>query len=596
MSSSGLSDLSSPLSTDDELASATVRNLDHYFKSSAGVQLSSSPPAKKKRPPSPPHEYVLADNADIAFICMFRSRFHAAFPRSLPHLGPQDIEQGVVDSIPSEQVEKFLCALIGLVLNRKKDVERGHYQRALEEAVQTHANQWPSKWQSKNPLHGGGNFNNMNPAERLTLLTALILWSLGSSEVVQTIIKDSYKQQRHDDDLNQPLSVQPWGRDGDKRRYWLIEGQDDTHFRLYRESNPALKHITWRSVAGNIEELKNVANNIGEDGTQASRRLKDRVFAGVPRFEAGEERRKRRDYRNARKAQFARPDPGFSYEGRTRGKRVRYTFSDEDEIVSDAVSTRRSNRHSRLSTPAEPAQPTVTARGRQIRSRVYGAYGETITSAHEDSQQLSANGDTDANENTESQQLSLGRPQRTAYKDRDIQNRQFTKNINGYESLGELDDESDTSSGEEWNGGDENESDDNAAEFEDEDDEEMNDSISANSREGDSSTAENDRSPHSLVVSLRYLKHQNISTEDPVSQNPPDSHRDLAPSQQAASWYPQNHAIVEPAVALDVVSSSAQETHQLPIANEGRASGSNIPTKSLSSGDEVYHNTEATVG
>lgn len=414
--------------------------------------------------------------------------------------------------------------------------------------------------------------------------------------MVQTIIKDSYKQQRHDDDLNQPLSVQPWGRDGDKRRYWLIEGQDDTHFRLYRESNPALKHITWRSVAGNIEELKNVANNIGEDGTQASRRLKDRVFAGVPRFEAGEERRKRRDYRNARKAQFARPDPGFSYEGRTRGKRVRYTFSDEDEIVSDAVSTRRSNRHSRLSTPAEPAQPTVTARGRQIRSRVYGAYGETITSAHEDSQQLSANGDTDANENTESQQLSLGRPQRTAYKDRDIQNRQFTKNINGYESLGELDDESDTSSGEEWNGGDENESDDNAAEFEDEDDEEMNDSISANSREGDSSTAENDRSPHSLVVSLRYLKHQNISTEDPVSQNPPDSHRDLAPSQQAASWYPQNHAIVEPAVALDVVSSSAQETHQLPIANEGRASGSNIPTKSLSSGDEVYHNTEATVG
>ncbi|KAL9612431.1 MAG: hypothetical protein Q9167_002979 [Letrouitia subvulpina] len=568
MSSSGLSDLSSPLSTDDELASATVRNLDHYFKSSAGVQLSSSPPAKKKRPPSPPHEYVLADNPDIA---------------------------GVVDSIPSEQVEKFLCALIGLVLNRKKDVERGHYQRALEEAVQTHASQWPLKWQSKNPLHGGGNFNNMNPAERLTLLTTLILWSLGSSEAIQTIIKDSYKQQRHDDDLNQPLSVQPWGRDGDKRRYWLIEGQDDTHFRLYRESNPALKHITWRSVAGNIEELKNVANKIGEDGTQASRRLKDRIVAGIPRFEAGEERRKRRDYRNARKAQFARPDPGFSYEGRTRGKRIRYTFSDEDEVVSDAVSTRRSNRQSRLSTPAEPAQPTVTARGRQVRSRVFGAYGETTTGGHEDSQQMSANGDTDGNENTERQQLALGRPQRTAYKDRDIQNRQFTKSINGYESLDELEDESNTTSGEEWNGGDDNETDDNAAESEDED-EELNDSISGNSREGDSSTAEDERSPHSLVVSLRYIKQQNTPAGDSVSQNLLDSNKDLAPSQQAPSWDSQNHATIKPDVALDVVSSSAQKAHQLPVANEARAPGSDIPTKFLSSSDEVHHNTEATMG
>ena len=120
-------------------------------------------------------------------------------------------------------------------------------------------------------------------------MKALILWSLSSSEAIQTIIKESYKQQRHDDDLNQPLSVQPWGRDGDKRRYWLIEGQDDTHFRLYRESNPALKHNTWRSVAGSIEELKDVAVRLADEGTQASRRLHDRIMQGVPRFEASEE-------------------------------------------------------------------------------------------------------------------------------------------------------------------------------------------------------------------------------------------------------------------------------------------------------------------
>ena len=123
----------------------------------------------------------------------------------------------------------------------------------------------------------------------MTLLKTLIEWSLGSSEAIQSILKESYKQQRHDDDLNQPLSVQPWGRDGDKRRYWLVEGQDDTHFRLYRESNPTLKHNTWRTVAGTIEELKEVANRLGDEGSQAGRRLQERINLAIPRFEASEE-------------------------------------------------------------------------------------------------------------------------------------------------------------------------------------------------------------------------------------------------------------------------------------------------------------------
>lgn len=54
---------------------------------------------------------------------MFRSRFHNVFPKSLPHYGPQDVERGVADPVPDEYVEKLLCALLGLVLNRKKDIE-----------------------------------------------------------------------------------------------------------------------------------------------------------------------------------------------------------------------------------------------------------------------------------------------------------------------------------------------------------------------------------------------------------------------------------------------------------------------------------------
>jgi len=50
-----------------------------------------------------------------------------------------------------------------------------------------------------------------------------------------------------------------------------------------------LKHNTWRSVAGTIDELKEVADRLGEDGTQASRRLRDRIMLAIPRFEASEE-------------------------------------------------------------------------------------------------------------------------------------------------------------------------------------------------------------------------------------------------------------------------------------------------------------------
>jgi hypothetical protein len=44
---------------------------------------------------------------------------------------------------------------------------KGHYQRALEEAVQTHSSQWPRAWEGKNPLHGGRTFITMTPEERV---------------------------------------------------------------------------------------------------------------------------------------------------------------------------------------------------------------------------------------------------------------------------------------------------------------------------------------------------------------------------------------------------------------------------------------------
>jgi hypothetical protein len=120
-------------------------------------------------------------------------------------------------------------------------------------------------------------------------LRSLVFWSLQSSEAVRKHIAESYKGQRQEEDFGQPLAVQPWGRDGDKRRYWLIEGLDDTYFRVYRESNPALKNHSWWSVADSIDSVKALGEKLREEGTTAARKLADGIMTAIPRFEAGEE-------------------------------------------------------------------------------------------------------------------------------------------------------------------------------------------------------------------------------------------------------------------------------------------------------------------
>ena len=99
MSSSDLSELSSSLSSHEDVTPVSVSRgkLEHYFKHGSSAA-PKSPPVKKKRPPSPPHEYVLADNPDIAvssirFVLMrpriARVRFNtnsADLPRRAVHL------------------------------------------------------------------------------------------------------------------------------------------------------------------------------------------------------------------------------------------------------------------------------------------------------------------------------------------------------------------------------------------------------------------------------------------------------------------------------------------------------------------------------
>ncbi|KIW17078.1 hypothetical protein PV08_04269 [Exophiala spinifera] len=540
MADSDSSSLSSaPSSEDEEMVRKMSKpvGINRYFKPTLKAESPEPPP---KRAPSPPHEYTLADNDAIAFIVMFLSRFHEAFPKYLTALGPQDIERGVAGELPDELVEKLLCALLGLVLNRKKDVERGHYGRALEDAISSNHHQWPTVWKGINPIHGGKNFRNMTPEERLNLLKALVLWALNSSEIVQGLIKDSYKQTRRDDDKNQPRSVQPWFSDQWRRKYWLVEGLDDSYFRVYRENDGrTAKTNTWFSVAGSIPEVLALADKFAEEHTQNSKLNSDKLRAAVPRFEAGEEKRKRREYRLARKAAFARPEPGFSlYEGRTRGKKMRYTYSD-DEYGSDGLSSRPSTR---VSMPPDNG-PTVTASGRQVRSRVGGMYGESILIDQRKELERTA-GEGHFTETSEDMPASA--PTRGP---RHSRSGRVVKPVGErYPNSGDTESDEAQTSGNEWSGN-EDEPDESEPDFDAEDEDDEDDDMSDEALEPDE-LGEDDNTQESLVVQLRYRKGKEGS--------------DVLPG-QPPSQEPEQHLVNGKNMNGNVVPDEALKTLQQPI-------------------------------
>ncbi|KAH8674009.1 hypothetical protein BX600DRAFT_223161 [Xylariales sp. PMI_506] len=506
--SSDLSSLSSlspaPSEDDSDIELKTDKGILKFFhklpRGTKPVEPAREPsPPAPKRPPSPPHDYVLADNPTIAFIVMFRSRFNDAFPKSLANFGPQELERDVIESIPGDRVEHFLCALLGLLLNRKQDVKPGHYTRALEDAISTHKSQWAQDWEEKSPLSGGATFTSMNPTERLTLLRTLVLWTLSSSEAVRNIIAQSYKQNRREDDLNQPLSVQPWGSDSDKRRYFLIEGLDDTNFRVYRESNPAGFNRTWWSVAGDIDELKGLADKlITVDGGPKAKKLAQQMQSAIPRFEASEEKRRRREYRQMQKERFKRPEPGFSmYEGRTRGKRMKYTYSDDEDFLTDSTGVRRSSRNTGTNTPAEPSGPLTTASGRQIKapSRM------TVDASNN---LVTTDPDQDHGGRASSKESSVGptgRPRRSAAVNHGT-NGWASSRSRGYNSMDDYDEEDPS----EPELGDDEEDDHVPDESEDEDDDFNEDEEMA---DGDNDL--DDSSPKSMVVKLKVTGKEGLS-------------------------------------------------------------------------------------
>ncbi|KAK0251479.1 hypothetical protein LTR91_016266 [Friedmanniomyces endolithicus] len=575
-----------------------------FVKAKKATKLKFPPPAvsppRPKRPPSPPHEDAFADNPDIAFIVMFRSRFNEVMPAKLPNYGSQDIERGVTDQPPSPEVQSLLCALLSLVLNRKKPVERGHHGRALEEAVLTQKAQWPHSWNGVNPLHGPRDFNMMSPVERLNLLRTLIHWSFTSSEAVSAIIKDKYKQVRHTDDENQPLSVQPWGIDGDKRRYFLVQGLDDTHFKVYREGSRYTKNAHWYSMAGNIPELQALAQKLDEvDGTQAARRLAMKMLAAVPTFEASETKRLRREQRQIKRAAFTRPEPGFSmYEGRTRGKRTRYNYDDDEDgaFDSDATSARRSARPSTRATPLSDG-PTYTLSGRQSRQPRSGLYGESLLrNSHgidvSDELPMGSSGDDGGSEPP----TTLGRATRSSANG--ASNPRKRKRVNGHNNIDEMsaEDEAAPSGDDDWDS-DRNEVEDEPIPDADELDEELSE---------EESNAGSEKEPKSFVVKLKVspqaLKKSHDALRAKTEANQHDDPGDTTTTDDVfagatvldsrthvANGVPNGHAATNTALGHQLATTPPPAVSAYPTPASGSFSATADTKPGLSYPDAVHH-------
>ena len=214
----------------------------------------------------------------------------------------------------------------------------------------------------------------------------------------------------------------------------------------------------------------------------------------------------------ARKAQFVRPEPGFSlYEGRTRGKRIKYTFSDEenDYDSSESPHVRRSLRHRNVDDGSDPPKPVITASGRRVRAPGDNAHGGGAGMEEEDDNEVGPNGSYDGNAGA-----ANGEPP----------SRNAMNHVQGYDAVDELDDEAEASSSAgEWDAGDvgdeyddtvngkEGESDDDDEDDMDED-EEMDDDEDEDDGldeigEADGETGRKGRrrgKKQSLMVSLRY--------------------------------------------------------------------------------------------
>jgi hypothetical protein len=277
-----------------------------------------------------------------------------------------------------------------------------------------------------------------------------------------------------------------------------------------------------------------------------------------------------------RKQQFKRPEPNFSmYEGRTRGKRIKYTYSDEeDEGFSDTTS-RRSTRNTGTHTPAEASGPTITQSGRQVRSRHGGTYGESLLSGTH-TPALTLGGLDGGNDELDGDDEILERrPRRAAASN--VKNGYSSKgrHIEGYNSVDDMDDEDDAS---EQDYGDDEEDDHVSLESDAEDEDDLED------EDMEDDLLDEDPNPKSLVIKLplktptpeKSATKRSMTPEKKSAELPRPNADSLAVLQDVK----QNRPVATAGEAPAVEPNRAFQVHSKPLPDVEFSKSIDIPQQS----------------
>ncbi|KAG5513319.1 hypothetical protein PMAC_001382 [Pneumocystis sp. 'macacae'] len=361
---------SPPLSLDSDILKATDDDVSSVKSDSLDLVSSVSSQSDSDASDS------FISSSDIAYIVTFRNRFSRLF-EGIPDLGPQDIERGILgEPDPLNKIVELLCRLVTLCLNRRKPVESKHFSRALNESIDTHIKHLDPSWSGYNPLHRDKGFYSLSASDKLKLLCCLVDWCLMSSEAVRSFIDENYKD-RSSNDTKNALLVHPLGKDAKNRKLWLIEG-NDTPFRVYRESKSRSGSVKWKSIAGTVDELRQYALSLSNNSSLNVIALVPKILNQIcPRIEKAQIRRDKLDANRARLAAL-NIEPAL-LGMRTRGKRIKYTFSDDEndddsnDDVQVSVFKRKNSFHLNKSVQ-------YTASGRMIkrpRREDYGIYEKT---------------------------------------------------------------------------------------------------------------------------------------------------------------------------------------------------------------------------
>lgn len=255
---------------------------------------------------------------------------------------------------------------------------------------------------------------------------------------------------------------------------------------------------------------------------------------------------------------------------------MRYTYSD-DEDGSDALSSRRSARNSGISTPLETG-PTVTASGRQVKSRVGGVYGESmLTDQRKEWEKAAGEAAGEGHFTETSEDMPTTVPNGLAA--RISRSGRAVKPVREKYAQG-IDSDSDEaqSSGKEWSGN-EDEQDESEPDFDAEDEDEDED-MSDEALEADE-LEEDDNTQESLVVQLRYRKGKEAGPPSPVQPRPPQqianggSVNGSAQS-QAAGKPPQAPAEETMMDTIDVIPRTRAMNGSQSIPNGLQGAGNNI--------------------